>query len=256
MADSIYYEHPLNERIRNLLRLEFLCQQYSHAASGPTHWDTRAALHALFDILEFISRSDLKSELTKELGRHAAVLKRLQKTPGIDTDALEAVLGDIQQASAQIKKLNNAMLETLRQHEFLSAIRQRSSIPGGTCKFDLPALHLWLEITGEQQKKQLDDWFWVFRPLQRGAALVLRLIRASAVPSQELAEQGFFEKALDGNTANQLVQVILAPELALYPEISGSKHRLSIRFIEQADADKRARKSTQDIEFKLVCCAI
>ena len=64
---SVVYEQPLNERVRTFLRLEFLFTQHHHHRADRTHWGVRATLRALLDIYTVVSRSDLKTEILKEL---------------------------------------------------------------------------------------------------------------------------------------------------------------------------------------------
>ncbi len=256
MANLICYEQPLNERIRTLLRLEFLFHQLAHAITGQSEWDSRAALQALLEILEITAHNDIKSELIKELERQAGLLSRLRRTPGVDSETLDGVLADIGQATDRLRRLNNQVTDAVRTHDFLIAIRQRSIIPGGTCRFDLPGLHHWLEQAHAVRSKHLQDWLIPFRPLQEGGGLILKLIRNSALPQTETAWQGFFQKNLDSGLPSQMVRVILPQESAVFPEISAGKHRFAIRFMEQSDPNQRANQTTADIRFQLVYCVI
>src|SRR2546430_8968052 len=51
----------------------------------------------------------------------------------------------------------SAFLQPLRDSQFLSAIKHRNAIPGGTCEFDLPDYTFWLarseEHTSELQSQ-------------------------------------------------------------------------------------------------------
>ena len=85
MTDSgptVVYEQPLNERVRTFLRLEFLFAQHHHHRADRTHWGVRATLRALLDIFTIVSRSDLKTEILKELSEQHGTLSRLQQRPG------------------------------------------------------------------------------------------------------------------------------------------------------------------------------
>ena len=258
MVKRICYEQPLNERIRTLLRLEFLFQQIQDSAPGHSVWATRHALQGLIDLLNLTSRNELKSELRKELERHAASLNRLRykQTPDVDATTLEIILNDITQAMHRVNSIDNYAIESVRKNDFLSAIRQRSSIPGGTCLFDLPALHHWLQQDSDTRIGDIDSWLQPLQPLQDAIQLILRLVRESAIPTQEIAPAGFFQKALDSNSPSQLVRVILPSETNVFPEISGGRHRFSIRFMIQPDLNNKAIPSHDDIAFKLVCCVI
>lgn len=252
----ICYEHPLNERIRSLLRLEFLFQQFRHSAAGTSEWDGRTALLSLVEIIDLASRSELKSELARELERQAIALNRLKHSHGVNIDTLESVLDTTGRVLGMVRGIEISALEAVRQNDFLSAFRQRSNIPGGTCRFDLPALHLWLQHPTDIRRQQLAQWLQPLRSVQESVELLLGMIRASAEPQTNWAHQGFFEKSLDGNAPNQLLRVLLAPGLTVYPEISGSKHRFAVRFLSQPDPNQRANKIADDIEFLLACCAI
>ena len=66
------YEQPLNERMRNFLRLDFLYQQAVHHHTRSDPWSTRAAVSALLEILAITQRGDVRSEVLKELERQMA----------------------------------------------------------------------------------------------------------------------------------------------------------------------------------------
>lgn len=53
MFQAVCYEQPLNERIRAVLRLEFLFEQVEQATASVSIWDSRMALQGLFDIRTF-----------------------------------------------------------------------------------------------------------------------------------------------------------------------------------------------------------
>ena len=90
----------------------------------------------------------------------------------------------------------------LRHNELLNAVRQRSSIPAGTCDFDLPAFHYWLERPGRRSSPgaaRLDCDLRHVRVVDR--AVVSQLVRASAAPTLELANSGFFQRNLGSSDA-------------------------------------------------------
>lgn len=256
MSQPICYEQPLNERVRSLLRLEFLFHQVDHALAGYSTWDSRTALLGLFDILAVTGRNEFKGELLKELERHAATLNRLRQSPGIDSDTLSAVLAEIGAVIGRIHRLDSLALDAVRQIDFLSAIHKRSQVPGGTCRFDLPALYHWLQQDSLVRDEHLQEWLAPFAPLREAVALILQLIRESAIPQPEIAIRGFFQRGLDPGAPNQLIRVLLSPGGILFPEISGGRHRFTIRFLDQPDPNHRATQSRADVEFDLACCVI
>jgi cell division protein ZapD len=253
---TVCYEQPLNERIRMLLRLEFLFRQITENSAGNSIWHSRMALQGLFDILALTARNELKAELIKELERHSTALNGLRDTPGVDEEILDTILKEIGQIAQRIRELESLSVEELRQNDLLNTIRQRSIVPGGTCPFDLPAFHYWLQQDHETRTRHLQNWCSPFQPMKEAAYLILRLTRESALPRRETAEKGFFQRSLDNSLPNQLVRVFLSVGSTVFPEISAGKHRFSIRFMEQSDPNKRAAQTGEDIGFHLVCCAI
>ena len=51
----------------------------------------------------------------------------------------------------------------------------------------------------------------------------------------------------------QMVRVELASGLPVFPEISGHKHRFSIRFLEVGESE-RPTQTSRDVDFMLTCC--
>ena len=256
MPQAVCYEQPLNERVRFLLRLEFLFQQVTHAMRGHSSWDSRFALQGLLDILALTGRNEFKGELLKELDRHATTLNRLRQMPSVDMTLLDGVLSEISELIPRIHGVDSLMRETVRQTDFLSAIHKRSHVPGGSCQFDIPALYHWLQLDHLLRIEHLQRWLTPFGPMRDAITLILQLIRESATPHPEIAVHGFFQRGLDSTAPHQLIRVLLPADRHCFPEISGGKHRFTIHFLEQPDPNCRAAQNTADIPFELACCAI
>ncbi len=256
MSTRIIYEQPLNERIRTFLRLEYLFQHAVRALQGESAWDSRVALATLIDVQNIFGRADLKTEILKELERHTSNLARLEQNPNVDRERLNAILDDLDLLIDRLYALNGQVGQNLRQNEFLNSIRQRSSIPGGTCDFDLPAFHHWLQQPPETRKADLERWLGEFDAIFSAIDLMLRLIRESTPPVEQVAEGGFFQQSLDRNTPYQLIRVLLPREHPCFAEISGGKHRFTVRFMQTTSADQKPVQTEEDITFELSCCAI
>jgi cell division protein ZapD len=50
------------------------------------------------------------------------------------------------------------------------------------------------------------------------------------------------------------LRVTLPPGSPLYPEISGSQHRFTIRFLEWSTIDRRAVQTGHDVTFRISIC--
>lgn len=256
MSDKIIFEQPLNERIRTFLRLEFLFRRVDNALSGDTEMHHRDALDAMLNMLSVFERSDLKQELMKEIERLTANLSALENAPGVDRGALEALLADLDQNLDALHVQKSGIGQNLRDNEFLYGIRQRSSIPGGTCEFDLPAYHFWLQHTRpEVRSEQCQQWLKEFDSVRQAIDMSLRLIRSSVGFRQETAEAGFFQRSLDSNQPYQLIRVQIPADVSYFPEVSGGKHRFTVRFME-FDINQRPQQVQEPVAFGLSCCAM
>lgn len=254
-VSKVTYEQPLSERIRTFLRLEFLFNEFFARHEGAAVWDSRNALASLLDILTIFNRTDLKTEVMKELERQMSTLAALEHAPGVDKTRLTELLDQFDVLVDRMHALHGQIGQELRQNEFLNSIKQRISIPGGTCDFDLPGYHFWLQRPAENRIADLRRWIKVFEPIQLSVHLLLRLVRESAHSSQETAHEGFFQKMLDPNAPCQLVRVTVNAEAPYYAEISGGRHRFTVRFLEFLP-DGNTAQTTQDVPFKLTCCMI
>ncbi len=253
---SIIYEQPLNERIRSLLRLEFLFQQTAYCLRGQSVWESREALNGLLDILDITSRTDIKNEVLMELDRHTESLRRLDRVAGVDRERLSQILQELDRLSKRIQRINGQIGQRLRDSEFLGAIRQRTSIPGGTCDFDLPGYHRWLQLPADERIRDLLQWFQEFDAINHSVEMILRIIRESATLDEKTAMAGVFQMSLDTSLPYQMVRVSLEGSGNLYPEISGGRHRFSIRFLRQESLQERPVQVREDIPFRLACCVI
>jgi cell division protein ZapD len=52
----------------------------------------------------------------------------------------------------------------------------------------------------------------------------------------------------------RLLRVILGDNSDLYPEISGSQHRFTVRFLEWSTIESRAVQTGHDVSFQLAIC--
>jgi len=138
----------------------------------------------------------------------------------------------------------------------VTSFKQRISIPGGTCNFDLPRLHYWLNQPAIKRKQDLSKWFCDLAPIKKSTYLTLDMIRNSTNPTRETAESGFYQKPIESNLSCQLIRVFLPSTSLYYPEISGGKHRFTIRFMEEIATDTRPVQTRNDVDFELHCCIL
>lgn len=250
----IVYEQPLNERMRTFLRLEFLYTQATYHGETDNAWSSRAAVASLLEILAITARGDPRSDVLKELERHAQILKEFQTKPGVDAGRLRSLLSNIVRLRSDLTAMGGNFMAPLRDSEFLNGIKHRSAIPGGTCDFDLPDYCYWLNRPSQVRAVEFDNWLAKIRPLCDAISELLWLTRENARPRQERAIGGIYQIQFDRESHCQLVRIALDPETDLFPEISGSQHRCTVRFLSWTDANRRPVHVEYDVPFVLSCC--
>ena len=255
MSSRILYEHPLNERIRVFLRLEHLLSQISHFKNGYSVWDSHASVSALVEVITILDRTDLRSEVLKELDRHRNELSRLLDIANVDKGRLEKTLQELSHQSQNVQRLPNKLSSQIRENDLLNSVRQRTVISGGTCSFDIPAYHYWLHQDPHLKSATLAQWLEEITPFYEGIELILALIRNSSLFERQLAPNGFFQKSLETQYACQLLRIALSTDSELYPEVSGNKHRINVRFMQYTDTG-RPKQVLETLEFEMSCCAI
>ena len=253
-ADLAHYEQPLSERMRTFLRLEFLYQPMLQNSDRDDDWATRATISTLLEILAILSRGDVRSEVHKELDHQISALERYQSHTAVDGGRLNTLMHNLISSRAEITNIGTGYLQPLKDSDFLNAIKHRSAIPGGTCEFDLPEYSHWLRQPIARRQQDLSVWIQSIRPLCDAVSEALWLIRESAQPREKQAVSGMYQHNMQKDSNCRLLRVSLAKGAPLFPEISGSQHRFTIRFLEWSTIERRAVQTGEDVPFQLSIC--
>ncbi len=251
----IVYEQPLNERIRTFLRYEQLTYRFVFFAKREDTSDTHAALVTLIELLSLVSRGDIKQELLKELKRQIDTLEQLKNKPNLNVDKLDNILLKHKSIFDRLHTIRSQIGSHLKNNDFISSIRQRTVIPGGTCDFDLPEYHHWLSQPFHSRNKILLEWITPFETVQEGVSYALKLIRESTPYTDQNAQNGFYDQNLGPASPNQLIRIGINNKNDVFPECSAGKHRFSIRFLRQDDPNTPPKQIKQNIDFQLACCS-
>ncbi len=256
VENHITYEHPLNERVRTFLRIEHLLDKVDYLTNQMNEWEVRSALEALIDIVDFLTRTDIKNELIKELEKSSNKLTTLKDSTGVDHQRLHLILDDINSLLTLLKDSSYQPGQIIRKSEFINSIRQRISIPGGSCSFDLPSYHHWLNTDREDKLRCFTKWMEDIQTIKRGIHLSLNMVRSSCTPLIESATDGFYQKSVEPDINYQLIRVLLSETSPYFPEISGGRQRFTIRFMQFNNGDDRPSQCDEDIQFELHCCVL
>lgn len=238
------------------LRVETLMKRFHYFEALKGDWSAYSALLTILELTALLERGDLKQELMKELERQHGALKALTQHQGIDHSKLELTLSKQKDALERLHRLDGKLGEHLKRNDFLLAIKQRTSIPGGSCDFDLPQLRFWMNKEHEQRISDLKDWAAPYCQLEDVIDLILKTIRDSASAKPMVADNGFYQKPLDTKQSTQLIRIGIDAGKMIYPEISAGKHRYSVRFMRLGSDDTAPVQVKEDVEFLLSRCSL
>lgn len=234
------YEFPLNESVRRLLRVEMLCQQAESHILLDSPYSSLAAIESLVDIIEIVSKNNLKLEMVKQLDH-------LQYSEQLSLEQQK----DIKEQIKSLVSQSTRVFDELKESIFLNVLRQRLGVMAGLCSFDLPSLHHWLRLPHEVRKQHFDQWFSILATTKEAIHFILSLIRSIKIIETSSFKRGFYYQAIKWNAC--LVRIDM-DEYDMYPEFSGNKHQLSIRLISQLSPWDIATQIEDDLSLDLEIC--
>lgn len=249
------YEYPFNERLRTYLRLEQLFQRLLELISREAKLDHHFALATLFELIEVAARTDLKSDVLRDLERQKNLLDGLRSNPEIDQDVLQNIMSQLDQRYTSLQGQAGKMGQPLQENEMLSSLRSRLDIPGGTNCFDLPGYHRWQHLPTSQRQDDLQRWCQCVKPLADAIFLLLSLLRDTGMPQRVAASNGYFQQALPPSKSYQLLRLRIDPALNLVPEISGNRLMVSVRLLRPHPDNGGLQACTENAHFELTLCA-
>ena len=250
----VLYEYPFNESIRTMLRLEHLFDRLGQLLPRDGAVDHHFALVTMFEIMEVASRADLKSDVLKELERHKSQLAGYRNNPQVSQPALEEVIQRIDVAFQALNQQPGKAGQSLAGHEWLTSVRSRISIPGGTCEFDLPAYYAWQQREPARRRADLLTWVATLEPLAQALQVLLQLVRDAGAPHKVVSQAGHFQQNLGQGRTYQLLRLRIDDSDGLVPEITAHRLMVSVRMM-TPDAEGRLRPASVDAPFELTLCA-
>ncbi len=248
----ILYEHPFNERVRTYLRLEHLFQRFDELTTRDRPVDNHFALVTLFELVEAGGRTDLKSDILKDLERHKQMFNGLRGNPSVSEEALDQLLQQLDRCFDAMNSAVGKIGQSVTDNEWLAALRNRVAIPGGTCCFDLPAYHAWQQQSADLRRTDIVRWAEGFQPMNASVKLLLTLMRDTGSTQKMMAMGGQFQQSL-AQGKFQLMRVAIDPALGLIPEISGNRLMIWVRMMRQ-DGNGRLQANTDDVPFEMALC--
>ncbi len=250
----ILYEYPFNERIRTYLRLQQLFSRLDQLIGRDQAVDHHFALTTLFEILEVGARSELKSEVLKDLERQKQIYSAYRGNPAISEKALDGLIAQLDHLFEALNQVSGKMGQSLSEHDFLTALKSRMAIPGGTCEFDLPAYHAWQHQDAASRAQDLAQWTLPFAPWSQAIGQLLQMLRESGSGQKVMATAGQLQQNLPQGRTFQLLRLKIDPALGITPEISCNRLLVVIRMMRQ-HSDGKLVATTDDVPFEMTLCA-
>ena len=252
MRDIGIFEQPLNERFRLMLRIEQLFGRMDHHLAAEDPWDTHAALQALLELLQMVSRGDSKRELIKELDRQRTALTRSEEF---------ARSNELIEHDRLIEALHSgtgALGEELRGNDLLAQLQQRATAGGRPGMLELPSYQEWLQRPAADRHADVREWLEPMAPARGAIERALAMVRASGEWETIEAPGGFFEQLLDSRNPIQMLRIALVDAHSghRFPEISAGRQRFTIRFFSQGSPAERSSQITDDLRFRLARCGV
>ena len=188
----ITFEYPMSEKGRTYLRFEFLFSQMKNAMLFESESDDVAFFKALFECLELHERTDCRHDFIKDLRGLSDQLSAWLKYEGVDKVAILDLVKEVNDFINNISKMPK-QLRYFKGNRFLMSLKQRISIPSGTCSFDLPYYHFWKLSGIENKQRDAAHWFAQFDVFYHSLTLFLKLKRAQGILESQVALDGFHQ---------------------------------------------------------------
>ncbi|MDB1144851.1 MAG: cell division protein ZapD [Alcaligenaceae bacterium] len=249
------YEFPLDERIRTLLRLEYLFNELFKFIDDTHENSIHFALDSLFDIMDICDRGDIRSGILQDIDKQKQHLESYRHFKDVDTAVLDRSIEQLTKTSDKLIQSGRIGSE-LKQNQWLMNLKSRFVIAGGVTPMDIPSYLAWKQRKREIVIQDVKSWVAPFLPLFDCIQLLLDMLRnAGDQYSYTTDEQGKYN--IDTKrTAYQLARIWIPKNFpCTFPEISANQYIACIRF-SKLSTDYEIVDCHQNIPFKIALCRI
>jgi cell division protein ZapD len=255
MRNLHLYEFPFNDKMRVFMRLEAYFAQMEYHMQHLNKWDLQACMTTIMEIFTIIERNDLKTLFNKELERYYANLSAYIEIPSINTHKLTSILAEIEEAiQLLINSSNKISRDLLEKDNLLNYTRQKMLSSSSINSFDIPSYYHWLHQPALVCEQKIGEWMKYLAPIKVCVRLVLEITRESSIFESKLSANGFYQQTLSPQSSCQLIRVQIEEACGYFPEVSGSKHRVNIRFLTYLNAHEKPVQSEKEVHFEVSTC--
>jgi cell division protein ZapD len=244
------YEEPVQEKIRKFIKIEFLLNKIYYFKGKDDKSENYIALLALCELYEILSRSDIKSELIREIETQNSYFQSIKEMPQADSSKLNSVL-----------EKQNILLKLIYSNEvnYLDHLGRdilfKTILKNCFTQLQPASIDFWLSRDILIRETQIDLWLEPLIFIKRSIDFILEVVRKSGRFEDRMAEKGFFIEKLDPKKNVLLIRVTLTSDLYYYPQISVGKQRLTIMFMTKDDKNNLVPYQ-EDLSFILTTCSL
>jgi cell division protein ZapD len=252
----IIFEFPLNERIRRLLRIEEIYQKFEHQLKNTHDYFEFGCFNTLFEIVQLVSRSDLKIDFLQELERQEKKQSALLDHQALKENQLNPteIIPMIQVARKKLENIDVKPGFNFNNNLFLEEVKKRIGSPGGLLDVDFPNFRNW--ASHKTRKSKLDDFKSWAQPLmvfKNAASVILLILRNQCHVESIKAKEGKHQQTIDPLKTFDLIRLELEKTLNIYPEISANKYTVNV-FFNQLNEELKKEPVKLNLEFKYSIC--
>ena len=244
------YEEPVQEKVRKFIKIEFLFNKLFYFKHKENKNDNYIALLALCELYGILSRSDIKSELIREIENQNNYFKKIKEIPEANSEKLSSVLEKQKVLLQLIHGVESNYLEYLDNDILFKTIAKNSINP-----LQPTSVEFWLSRDIVLRENQINLWTEPLLFIKKSVDFILEVIRKSGRFEDKLAEKGFFIEKLDPKKNILLIRITLTSDLYYYPQISVGKQRLNIMFMSKDDKNNLISHK-EDVAFILTTCVL
>ena len=252
MSEHIY-ELPLNERLRTFMRVEFLYKRLQYSLENDDTWAIRSSVNTLLEIYSILSRTDVRREVLFDLDRYIFQMTKYQGSSMVNKEKAKEINLQLENLKNDVDQVGTGYLSQIRDIEFVDSLLHRHTLPGGRAEFDMPKYKFWLDSGPTRTRSDLRKWVGVIKPVCDSIEEILWLLRESSEAISTVAISGLYNHQIEKNSQISLVRIFLSKN-NVFPEISGGKHLISIRFLNWSKTDEKTIQDNKNIRFKISLC--
>jgi len=227
----LIYEYPLNEKIRTWLRFERIFKRINCALANRKNklWEW-IAIKNLIDLVEISDRSDLKTEILKELIRLQSLYEDLTNRDEVDHKKAQSMKERITNNQEKIRNMPSKPGMYLNSNPWFSIVSSRMSIPGGCNEFDVPSYKWWENQKMNDKYEDFVGFYKLFSDLSEAIEIILLNIRESSIDQKVIIENGAI--SIEAKPDNVLIQIKLDENLKAFPEVTAHRVLVNVRLLE------------------------